>query len=101
MNGGKPGEAGFVVLRPGTEDEEVTGMYYASMGTNEVLSNNSGGGGGWGDPYERDPQKVLADVRSDYVSIESAREDYGVVIDPDALAVDEAATQQLRAAHAG
>jgi N-methylhydantoinase B len=39
-----------------------------------------GGGGGFGSPLERDPERVLADVRSGYVSLESARRDYGVVI---------------------
>ena len=37
------------------------------------------GGGGWGDPLERDPQAVLRDVRNEFVSVEAAREDYGVV----------------------
>jgi N-methylhydantoinase B len=39
-----------------------------------------GGGGGCGEPFERDLERVLADVRSGYVSQESARSDYGVVI---------------------
>ena len=39
-----------------------------------------GGGGGFWDSLERDPERVLADVRSGYVSLESARRDYGVVI---------------------
>lgn len=61
------------------------------------------GGGGWGDPMTREPARVLADVRNGYVSIEGARSAYGVVIhgdparDPEGLAVDEAATQKLRA----
>jgi N-methylhydantoinase B len=55
------------------------------------------GGGGWGDPLERDPARVAADVREDYVSIDSARDDYGVVVRPDTLDVDGAATALLRA----
>src|SRR5262249_50342547 len=39
-----------------------------------------GGGGGFWQPMERDPERVLADVRSGYVSLESARRDYGVII---------------------
>jgi N-methylhydantoinase B len=39
-----------------------------------------GGGGGWGDPFERDPQAVLDDVLDEYVSVEGARRDYGVVL---------------------
>ena len=39
-----------------------------------------GGGGGWGDPLDRDPQAVLDDVLDEYVSVEGARRDYGVVL---------------------
>ena len=40
------------------------------------------GGGGWGNPFDRDPELVRQDVIEGYVSIESAARDYGVVIDP-------------------
>lgn len=94
--GGHDGEAGHVIVRPGTDREEVTGAIYQSFDEGDVLSNNSGGGGGWGDPFRRDPQKVLWDVINDYVSVESARRDYGVVIDPATMTIDEAATAALR-----
>ena len=55
----------------------------------------SGGGGGWGDPRARDPQKVLRDVRNGVVSLESARRDYGVAIDPESWTVDEGETGRL------
>ena len=51
---------------------------------------------GWGDPLERDPARVLRDARNELVSLRSAREDYGVVIDPATWTVDEAATSALR-----
>jgi N-methylhydantoinase B len=54
------------------------------------------GGGGWGDPLERDPTRVLRDVREGYVSVERAREDYGVALTADATAVDLDATMELR-----
>ncbi|MCC7463549.1 MAG: hydantoinase B/oxoprolinase family protein, partial [Gammaproteobacteria bacterium] len=62
------------------------------------------GGGGWGDPLARDPERVCRDVRDGYVSIEGARRDYGVVVlgdpdnDPEGLRVDPEATTRLRAA---
>jgi len=62
----------------------------------------SNGGGGWGDPFARDPERVLADVRNGYVSLAGAARDYGVVIlgdpgrDPEGLTIDEAATRALR-----
>ena len=54
------------------------------------------GGGGYGDPYDRDPTAVAEDVRDEIVSIEVARQDYGVVLDAETLAVNEAATAALR-----
>jgi N-methylhydantoinase B len=59
-----------------------------------------GGGGGWGDPLDRDPQAVLDDVLDEYVSVEGAARDYGVVLtgslDDLTLAIDDAATERLR-----
>ncbi len=93
---GKDGENCHVVLRPNTEQEQVTGMVYENMAPGEVLANCSGGGGGWGDPFLRDPDKVLDDVCNAYISVASARDDYGVVIDPDTMQLDQPATQLLR-----
>jgi N-methylhydantoinase B len=66
------------------------------------------GGGGYGDPFERDPEAVLDDVLNGYVSIEAAKRDYGVVVRstkrpdeqislPRHFSVDQAATAELRA----
>jgi len=55
-----------------------------------------GGGGGWGDPLERDTERVLTDVVRGYVSLEKAKTEYGVVVDPASNAVDEKATRALR-----
>ena len=54
------------------------------------------GGGGVGNPLERDPDLVLEDVINEYVSIESAREDYGIIIGMNTLKIDYQATNQLR-----
>ena len=56
----------------------------------------SGGGGGYGDPHQRPADLVAEDVRQGYVSVEVAREHYGVVVDPETFALDTAATQRLR-----
>lgn len=96
MAGGGEGGNGYVVVWPGTEKQRVTGMVYEGMGSDDVLINNSGGGGGWGDPLNRAPARVLEDVRNEYVSLERAREDYGVVIDPETNTADDAATTALR-----
>jgi N-methylhydantoinase B len=54
------------------------------------------GSGGYGDPYERDPDLVLLDVTEGKVSLERARQVYGVVIDPQHLTVDREGTRALR-----
>lgn len=76
-----------------------------------ALRFQTGGGGGWGDPLDRDPEMVKRDVRDEYVSIEGARRDYGVIIrgdpvrHPEKLEVDHASTrlerQRLRSDRAG
>ena len=64
----------------------------------DVIQFQSAGGGGYGDPRQRDPQAVETDVRNGYVSIDHAREGYGVVIDPETMSLDLAETEKLRAA---
>jgi N-methylhydantoinase B len=63
----------------------------------EVLMSQAQGGGGWGDPFERDPALVARDVLDEWVSVEGAARDYGVVIEPGTMVVDEARTAALRA----
>jgi N-methylhydantoinase B len=62
----------------------------------DVIEFYSAGGGGYGDPLQRDPEAVEADVRNEYVSIEKARKDYGVVLDPATLQVNPAETEKVR-----
>jgi N-methylhydantoinase B len=62
----------------------------------DLFWSKSGGGGGVGDPLDRDVEKVLRDVLNDYISLEHARVVYGVVIDLDARKIDEASTRALR-----
>ena len=57
---------------------------------------DAAGGGGYGDPLDRDPELVESDVADGYVSLESARKAYGVVINPDTIKVDVDGTQRLR-----
>lgn len=95
LEGGGPGARNAVVLYPDTEREQWTGMMRGDFEPGDVVSNRSGGGGGWGDPRERDPDAVREDVIDGYVSRQAAREVYGVVLDDD-LAIDEEATRELR-----
>ncbi len=97
--GGRPGRPGRTVLNPGPAEELVHGKASRDFAYGDVISFQQAGAGGYGDPLERDPARVLEDVLDDYVSLEAAREDYGVVIVGRGLdlRVDEEATRRLRA----
>lgn len=62
----------------------------------ETFMFESTGGGGWGNPLEREPAAVLDDVLDEYITVDAAREVYGVVIDTASMSVDEAATATRR-----
>jgi N-methylhydantoinase B len=96
--GGEPGEPNHVVLNPGTNREVRQGGGYNRLSAGEVLVNNTGGGGGYGNPFDREPQRVADDVRNGFVSVEAAAEAYGVHVDPLTFTVDEIETHRLRAA---
>jgi N-methylhydantoinase B len=62
----------------------------------DMFVMRTGGGGGWGDPFERDPNRVLQDVRTGLLTTEQARERFGIVLTPDSD-LDEERTRELRA----
>jgi N-methylhydantoinase B len=62
----------------------------------DAVTIDAAGGGGHGNPLNRDPEMVENDVLEEYVSLEKAKEDYGVAIDPETMKVDEEATRKLR-----
>ncbi|HKE81933.1 MAG TPA: hydantoinase B/oxoprolinase family protein [Solirubrobacteraceae bacterium] len=64
----------------------------------DVIEFRTACGGGYGDPLERDPEAVARDARDKLVTVEGARADYGVVLDPRTLALDREATDRARAA---
>ncbi len=91
--GGKAGAPGEIVLSSGERPHPKQTLSLPA-GTEVTLSLP--GGGGFFDPLERPPELVLEDVLDGLVSPESARWDYGAVIDPSAMAVDRPATEELR-----
>jgi N-methylhydantoinase B len=101
--GGKAGAGNYFVLNEGAPDEiKVTDACYdVSVGRDGIVFAQSGAGGGWGPPFERDAASVLADVQDGHVSVAAAARDYGVVIDPETHEIDAAATTAMRATAAG
>ena len=61
-----------------------------------ILRQIAGGGGGYGDPYLRPAQQVVREVRNGTLSLQKAQEDYGIVINPKTLNLDESQTERLR-----
>ena len=99
LSGGEPGLCGRTVLNPGPGETVVPGKASRDVAYGDVISFQQSGAGGYGEPFGRDPARVLDDVLDDYVSIEAARDRYGVIIAgaDGMLHVDMDATQALRA----
>ncbi|HTX00125.1 MAG TPA: hydantoinase B/oxoprolinase family protein [Acidimicrobiales bacterium] len=98
---GVPGQKNTVVVHPGTPEEREVGQSRTSFGAGGRIVNLTGGGGGWGDPFERDPSLVAHDVAEGLVSIDHAAEAYGVVIEASSGAPDTTATAALRKRRGG
>jgi len=71
------------------------GMFRGEFGPGDVIRYLADGGGGWGDPFARDPESVREDVLDGYVSREAAHKEYGVIL-TDALEIDWPATKTAR-----
>ncbi len=91
--GGAPGAPGEVRLSDGGRPHPKS-HYVLQPGQRVILELP--GGGGYGTPKEREPERVLADLRQGYISALAAERDYAVVIDPVSRRIDEAATAALR-----
>jgi len=85
-----------LALRTG-DGRELHAMGYHLLPPGEEVVVEMPGGGGYGDPRERDPDQVLRDVLGEYVSPEQAQQVYGVLIDLEHRVVEKDATEQLRA----
>jgi len=96
--GGQPGALSISVLNPDSDNPRPLAKITISMQKNDVYRLLTQGGGGWGNPLERDVNLVRNDVLNKKVSLQRAREVYGVVIDEKTMEVDLEATNKLRKA---
>ena len=96
FGGGEGAKAAFLV-------NDVPGNPYglSQLKPGDLVTIDAAGGGGYGDPLERDIDRVEADVREGYVSLEAAERDYGVIINTDTGLADETATQKKRESLSG
>ena len=102
LAGGQAAAHDRVVIDPDTpaEQQHLKGMR-VPLPSGALASVQTGGGGGYGDAFEREPERVLADVVAGYVSPDVARSGYGVVIGGAPPTVDRAATERERAGRDG
>lgn len=92
LHGGQNGRGSGMWLNEKPVDHGV----YRRLAPGDRVRFVLSGGGGYGDPREREPERVLADVEQGYVSVEQAEADYAVVINADRMQVDVEATASLR-----
>lgn len=101
--GGTDGRTGDLTINPETSEPKRLPTRYADypLKAGDIFRLETPGGGGLGDPFERDPVSVLNDVVQGYVSPEKAAADYGVVVIATAQdwTIDGEATQRLRSLH--
>jgi N-methylhydantoinase B len=97
--GGKSAMPNLGIINPGTSKEKRVGKVVSyKILKGEEIHTYTGGGGGWGNPYERDVEAVLKDIIGGYISLNSARKDYGVAIKKvsDDYLLDKTETNRLR-----
>ena len=71
-------------------------MFSDGLAAGELYHHVQAGGGGWGDPLERDPRQVAEDVRNGKIGREAALRDYGVILDEDLVVETEATASNRR-----
>ena len=96
--GGKPGACSekWLLRRDGGREPLPSKVDNVKVRNGDRIVFRTAGGGGWGDPLERDPMKVRNDVARRLLSAEAARENYGVVLGGAPVEFDVKATQDLR-----
>jgi N-methylhydantoinase B len=95
--GGRPGGVSRCwVVGPNGQEDTLPSKLTTYVDGGHLIVTETPGGGGWGSPTVRDPEAVRWDVLEGMVSVERAREVYGVAVDPQTMELDEAETRRLR-----
>ncbi|UMZ74172.1 hydantoinase B/oxoprolinase family protein [Natranaerofaba carboxydovora] len=95
--GGKPGSNSVNILESSNgAKKRLPTQITTRISPKNVIDYQTPGAGGYGDPYKRDPQKVLKDVKEGLVSVERAKKEYGVVICQKTLTIDYEGTAKIR-----
>lgn len=95
--GGKPGSCNLAFINEGSEEQsELKAKEALSLKKYDTFTSYPSGGGGWGDPFERDPELVRIDARDEIISLNSAHKDYGVVLEGENYEINWEKTLELR-----
>jgi N-methylhydantoinase B len=89
------GKSVYALIKDGNE-EHLSSKTTVQLQPGEVISYRTSGGGGYGEPFKRDPKLILEDVLQGKISPQRARERYGVAVDMETRQIDESATEALR-----
>jgi len=96
LDGGRDAVGPDCVINPGTDSERhLLKVNALPLEAGSVVRLQTGGGGGFGHPFDRDPRRVLDDLLDGYVTAEGAKRDYGVVLGANG-SIDEEATRRTR-----
>ncbi len=96
LEGGQPGSTSQTWLGRNGEEKMLETKVTLTIENGDRIRHLTAGGGGFGDPLERDPLRVVEDIRNEKITRDYAARSYGVVVLPDALQVDDKATEQQR-----
>lgn len=97
VDGGMKGTLNYILLNASNRpSQRVRKIASFKLKKGDLVSIRTGGGGGWGKPREREPVLVVQDVRNGLLTVEQARDVYGVAMDSDTWSVKEEETRALR-----
>jgi N-methylhydantoinase B len=97
LKGGKPGALGeYILIKKNGSAQKLPSKCTISIEKGDTLKILTPGGGGYGDPLKRSYRLVMKDVASGFVTLDSAKSDYGVIIDPKTNSVNQDASKTLR-----
>jgi len=97
LYGGRPGSCNIAFINEGRpQQRELKAKEALPLKNNDTYTSYPSGGGGWGDPLDRDPERVRMDTRNEIISTDSARNIYGVVLEGGRLEINTEQTFNLR-----
>ena len=95
---GNSGTLSVNTLNPGPNQKELPSKFITWLKSGDIYRCQLASGGGWGEPFDRDPELVLQDLKNEKITVEYAAREHGVVVDRETLRIDQAATERLRKA---